>query len=132
MAAPTFLDRALGGRLWRDRGFLLLWTGQAVSEAGTQVTALALPSVAILVLPAGADPAHRPGRGQQQAGGEQVRGAARGSRARRLPDPGHRRSRVALGGRRLLRHLGGLALRDPQAGAGAAAGDRRRGVGLLA
>src|SRR5438105_2057265 len=54
MAAPTFLDRALGGRLWRDRGFLLLWTGQAVSEAGTQVTALALPSVAILVLHAGA------------------------------------------------------------------------------
>ncbi len=54
MAAPTFLDRALGGRLWRDTGFLLLWTGQAVSEAGTQVTALALPSVAILVMHAGA------------------------------------------------------------------------------
>jgi MFS family permease len=36
--------------LWRHRDFLLLWTGQTVSEVGSQVTVLALPLVALLVL----------------------------------------------------------------------------------
>src|SRR3977135_4690563 len=43
-----------GGRLWRDGEFLKLWGGQAVSEVGSQVSQLALPTVAILVL--GASP----------------------------------------------------------------------------
>lgn len=43
-----------GGRLWRDGEFLKLWSGQAISEVGSQVSLLALPTVAILVL--GASP----------------------------------------------------------------------------
>src|SRR6266852_9135902 len=39
-----------GGRLWRDGEFLKLWGGQAISEVGSQVSLLALPTVAILVL----------------------------------------------------------------------------------
>jgi MFS family permease len=38
--------------LWRHRDFLLLWGGQAVSQIGSQVTILALPLVAIVVLKA--------------------------------------------------------------------------------
>ncbi|HET9689803.1 MAG TPA: MFS transporter [Acidimicrobiales bacterium] len=41
------------GGLWRHRDFLLLWSGQAVSEAGSQVTVLALPLVAIDTLKVG-------------------------------------------------------------------------------
>ena len=44
----------LGGTLWRDGEFLKLWGGQAISEVGSQVSLLALPTVAILVL--GASP----------------------------------------------------------------------------
>ena len=40
----------LGGRLWRDGEFLKLWAGQGISELGSQVSLLALPTVAILVL----------------------------------------------------------------------------------
>ncbi len=40
----------LGGRLWRDGEFLKLWAGQGISEIGSQVSLLALPTVAILVL----------------------------------------------------------------------------------
>ncbi len=40
----------LGGRLWRDLDLVLLWTGQTVSEVGSQVTFLALPLTAILLL----------------------------------------------------------------------------------
>jgi MFS family permease len=36
--------------LWRHRDFLLLWGGQTVSETGSQITVLALPLVAIVVL----------------------------------------------------------------------------------
>ena len=39
-------------KLWRDGEFLKLWWGQAVSELGSQVSALALPTVAILILSA--------------------------------------------------------------------------------
>ena len=47
MAAP-----ARPGGLWRHRDFLLLWGGQTVSQIGSQVTVLALPLVAIVVLKA--------------------------------------------------------------------------------
>src|SRR6201995_2043729 len=36
--------------LWRHRDFLLMWGGQTVSQIGSQVTVLALPLVAIVVL----------------------------------------------------------------------------------
>jgi MFS family permease len=36
--------------LWRHRDFLLLWSGQAVSEMGSAVTLLALPLTAVVVL----------------------------------------------------------------------------------
>jgi predicted MFS family arabinose efflux permease len=38
------------GGLWRHRDFVLLWGGQTVSQIGSQVTILALPLVAIVVL----------------------------------------------------------------------------------
>ena len=37
-------------RLWRNRDFLYLWGGQTISTFGTQVTALALPLTAIILL----------------------------------------------------------------------------------
>jgi MFS family permease len=40
----------LKGNLWRDGEFLKLWSGQSVSELGSQISALALPTVAILLL----------------------------------------------------------------------------------
>ena len=40
------------GGLWRHGDFLKLWSGQTVSQFGTQVSQLALPLVAILVLDA--------------------------------------------------------------------------------
>jgi MFS family permease len=40
------------GGLWRDPEFLKLWAAQAISQLGTQVTLLALPLAAILVLDA--------------------------------------------------------------------------------
>lgn len=43
----------LGGRLWRHPDFLRLWAGDTVSQFGSQVTLLAVPTVAILVLRAG-------------------------------------------------------------------------------
>jgi MFS family permease len=45
--------RWLKGKLWSHRDFLRLWIGQSISQAGTQVTLLAFPSVAILILHAG-------------------------------------------------------------------------------
>jgi MFS family permease len=39
-----------GGALWRDADFLRLWSAQTVSLIGSQVSGLALPLVAILVL----------------------------------------------------------------------------------
>src|SRR5437868_14746980 len=41
------------GRLWRHPDLLKLWAGETVSEFGSQVTLLAVPTVAILVLHAG-------------------------------------------------------------------------------
>lgn len=39
--------------LWRHGDFLKLWGGQSISEVGTQVTTLALPTAAIMLLHAG-------------------------------------------------------------------------------
>jgi MFS family permease len=39
-----------GRSLWRHHDFLLLWGGQTVSQAGSQVTVPALPLVAIVTL----------------------------------------------------------------------------------
>jgi MFS family permease len=39
-----------GRTLWRHRNFLLLWSGQTVSETGSAVTQLALPLTAVVVL----------------------------------------------------------------------------------
>jgi MFS family permease len=44
----------IGGRLWRHPEFLKLWAGQTVSVVGDQVTMLALPLAAVLVLDASA------------------------------------------------------------------------------
>jgi MFS family permease len=38
---------------WRNRGFLKLWAGQTVSEVGTSITQIALPTVAVFQLHAG-------------------------------------------------------------------------------
>jgi len=43
----------LRGRLWRHPDFLKLWVGETVSEFGSQITLLAVPTVAILILHAG-------------------------------------------------------------------------------
>jgi MFS family permease len=43
----------LKGKLWRHPDFLKLWTGETVSQFGSQVTLLAVPTVAILLLHAG-------------------------------------------------------------------------------
>ena len=40
--------------LWRDRSYLLLWSADTISQAGSQVTLLALPLAAVLVLHASA------------------------------------------------------------------------------
>ena len=42
------------GGLWRHSDFLKLWSGQTISQVGSQVTALALPLAAVLVLDASA------------------------------------------------------------------------------
>jgi MFS family permease len=39
-----------GRSLWRQRNFMLLWSGQTVSEMGSAVTQLALPLTAVIVL----------------------------------------------------------------------------------
>lgn len=41
------------GSLWRDREFVKLWTGQAISQVGSRITRTALPFAAVLVLGAG-------------------------------------------------------------------------------
>jgi MFS family permease len=39
-----------GTSLWRHRNFVLLWSGQSVSEVGSSVTVLALPLTAVVML----------------------------------------------------------------------------------
>ncbi|MGN6219495.1 MAG: MFS transporter [Microbacterium sp.] len=40
------------GSLWRDRNFLTMWTGQAFSQFGSQITGVAIPVIAVLLLDA--------------------------------------------------------------------------------
>src|SRR5207248_1920546 len=49
---PTM--RRPSGALWAHRDFLKLWTGQTISEFGSQVSQLAIPAVAVLTLKASA------------------------------------------------------------------------------
>lgn len=46
---PTTAERRRGG-LWRDRNFLTFWGGQSLAQFGSQITELALPVLAVLVL----------------------------------------------------------------------------------
>ncbi|WP_314503467.1 MFS transporter [uncultured Microbacterium sp.] len=41
---------APSGSLWRDRNFLTMWSGQAFSQFGAQITELAVPVLAVLLL----------------------------------------------------------------------------------
>ena len=43
-----------GVSLWRQRDFMFLWGGQAVSQSGSAITTLALPLTAVVVLRASA------------------------------------------------------------------------------
>lgn len=45
--APTNPER---GSLWRDGNFLTMWSGQALAQIGSQVTELAIPVLAVLLL----------------------------------------------------------------------------------
>jgi MFS family permease len=47
---PALSDPAKSRSLWRHRDFMLLWTGQSVSEIGSSVTFVALPLVAVVLL----------------------------------------------------------------------------------
>ncbi len=49
-AATLEAPHAPKGSLWRDRNFLTMWSGQALSQFGIQVTELALPVLAVLIL----------------------------------------------------------------------------------
>lgn len=53
-ARSADVQPAAAGSLWRHSDFLKLWAGQTISLAGSQVTTLALPLTAVLVL--GASP----------------------------------------------------------------------------
>src|SRR5437660_3916951 len=57
MSVDTDVRDASGKRarsLWRHPDFMKLWTGETISQLGTQVTLLALPLTAILILKANA------------------------------------------------------------------------------
>ncbi|MDY0908268.1 MFS transporter [Microbacterium sp. CFBP9034] len=48
-AGPTPAAAPVGS-LWRDRNFLTMWSGQTLSQFGAQVTELAVPVLAVLLL----------------------------------------------------------------------------------
>lgn len=50
MNVPAAMGRIFRGALWRDTDFMRFWFGQTVSEVGTAVTQLALPTMAIELL----------------------------------------------------------------------------------
>ena len=50
------------GALWRHGQFMKLWSAQTVSQLGSEITGLALPLAAILVLEASAFGSRRSGR----------------------------------------------------------------------
>lgn len=45
--APTGHVR---GSLWRDSNFITMWSGQALAQLGSQITELAIPTLAVLLL----------------------------------------------------------------------------------
>ncbi|WP_231955726.1 MFS transporter [Occultella aeris] len=47
---PTTARDAPRGSLWRDRNFITMWSGQALAQVGSQVTELAIPVLAVLLL----------------------------------------------------------------------------------
>ncbi|HJP64880.1 MAG TPA: MFS transporter [Actinomycetota bacterium] len=47
-------ERTKRGSLWRHADFMKLWSAETVSQLGTQVTVLALPTIAIVLLKASA------------------------------------------------------------------------------
>jgi MFS family permease len=47
---PTTVPPVRQGSLWRDRNFLTMWSGQALAQVGSQVTELAIPVLAVLLL----------------------------------------------------------------------------------
>ncbi|WP_154793936.1 MFS transporter [Occultella kanbiaonis] len=47
---PTVVPDAPQRSLWRDGNFLTMWSGQALAQVGSQVTELALPVLAVLLL----------------------------------------------------------------------------------
>lgn len=47
---PGRREGTTGGTLWRNRNFTLLWSGQSLSWIGTQITQLAIPMVAVILL----------------------------------------------------------------------------------
>lgn len=49
-AAPAAAREARRGSLWRDGNFLTMWSGQALAQVGSQVTELAIPVLAVLLL----------------------------------------------------------------------------------
>jgi MFS family permease len=49
-AAEASVQRDRRRSLWRHRDFMLLWTGQSVSEIGSAVTIVALPFAAVVLL----------------------------------------------------------------------------------
>lgn len=50
---PPAAETAPRGSLWRDRNFLTMWTGQAFGQFGAQISELAIPVLAVLLLGAG-------------------------------------------------------------------------------
>ncbi len=50
--APASTDTAPRRSLWRDANFMTLWSGQALSQFGSQITELAIPVLAVLLLEA--------------------------------------------------------------------------------
>jgi len=46
----TTASRSSAASLWRDRNFLTMWSGQALSQFGAQVVELAIPVLAVLLL----------------------------------------------------------------------------------
>lgn len=50
--AATSKRRGRAASLWRDRNFMTMWSGQALSQFGAQLTELAVPVLAVLLLQA--------------------------------------------------------------------------------
>ena len=48
MSQSVAPERSRPASLWRDPNFLTLWSGQALSQFGSQITELAIPVLAVL------------------------------------------------------------------------------------